>query len=110
MIARDPATVTGPDALFWRDRSLIPLEHGWPTRPPDAAFEVVDLNEAYSDVMRRVRLLVEFGVGVLWLVDPFLQFVTEFRGSASRTFEVTDTLDGGDVLPGFTCKVADLFA
>ena len=110
VIARDPATVTGPDASFWRDRTRMPLEHGWPTRPPEAAFEVVDLNESYSAVMRRVRLLVEFGVGVLWLVDPFLQFVTEFRGPAARTFEVSDTLDGGDVLPGFACKVSDLFA
>jgi Uma2 family endonuclease len=110
VIARDPATVTGPDALYWRDRTRVPLEHGWPTRPPEAAFEVVDVNEAYSDVMRRVRLLVEFGVGVLWLVDPFLKFVTEFRGSAVRTFRISDTLDGGTVLPGFSCKVSDLFA
>ena len=110
VIARDPATVTGPDASFWRDRTRIPLEHGWPTRPPEAAFEVVDLNEAYSDVMRRVKLLVGFGVGVLWLVDPFLQFVVEFRGPAARTFEVSDSLDGGDVLPGFACKVSDLSA
>lgn len=110
VIARDPATVTGPDASFWRDRANMPLEHGWPTCPPDAAFEVVDANEAYSDVMRRVRLLVGFGVGVLWLVDPFLQFVTEFRGPATRTFEVSNTLDGGYVLPGFACKVSDLFA
>ncbi|MDY3561213.1 Uma2 family endonuclease [Gemmata sp. JC673] len=110
VIARDPATVTGPDAAFWSDRTDLPLEHGWPTRPPDAAFEVVDAGEPYSDVMRRVRLLVEFGVGVLWLVDPSLRFVAEFRGPAVRTFEVSDTLDGGDVLPGFACKVSDLFA
>ncbi|QJW97055.1 Uma2 family endonuclease [Frigoriglobus tundricola] len=110
VIARDPATVTGPDASFWRDRTGVPLVHGWPTRPPEAAFEVVDRNEAYSDVMRRVRLLIEFGVGVLWLVDPLLQFVTEFRGPAVKTFESSDTLDGGEVLPGFSCKVADLCA
>lgn len=110
VIARDPATVTGPDASFWRDRTRVPLEHGWPTRPPEAAFEVVDTNEAYSDVMRRVRLLIEFGVGVLWLADPLLKFVTEFRSSAMRTFYDDATLGGGDVLPGFACKVSDLFA
>jgi Uma2 family endonuclease len=102
--------VTGPDASCWHNRDDMPLEHGWPTRPPDAAFEVVDANEPYSDVMRRLRLLVGFGVHVLWLVDPFLQVVTEFRGSAIHMFEATDTLTGGDVLPGFSCKVADLFA
>jgi hypothetical protein len=109
VIARDPDTVTGADASFWIDRTGILLDHGWPTRPPDAAFEVVDANEAYSAVMRRVRLLVGFGVGALWLVDPVLEFVTEFRGTAPRTFEASDTLDGGEVLPGFSCKVSDLF-
>ncbi len=110
VIARDPATVIGPDASFWRDRTGVALEHSWPTRAPEAAFDVVNRNEPYSDVMHRVRLLVEFGVGVLWLVDPFLQFVMEFRGPAARTFEIDATLDGGDVLPGFSCKVSDLFA
>jgi hypothetical protein len=110
VIAREPATVTGPDVSFWCNRSDVLLDHGWPTRAPEAAFEVVDTNEAYSDVMRRVRLLIAFGVGVLWLVDPVLDFVIEFRSSAVRILESSDTLDGGDVLPGFACKVSDFFA
>lgn len=110
VIARNPDTVTGPDASFWRDRSGVRLDHGWPTVPPDAAFEVVDRDESYSAVMRRVMLLVGFGVRLLWLVDPVNETVTELRGGAVRLFDRAGELDGGDVLPGFACKVSDLFA
>lgn len=109
VIARNPDTVTGPDLSYWRDRSDIPLLHGWPTRPPDAAFDVADAQEPYPDVMHRVRLYLGFGIRLFWLVDPFGRTVTEFRDEAVRLLHESDALDGGVILPGFSCKVADLF-
>ncbi len=110
VVARTSDTVVSADAAFWRDRESMVVEQGWPTVPPQGAFEIVDTDEPYSEVMRRVRLLVGFGIGVLWLVDPTEEFVTEFRSESVRLFARSATLDGGAVLPGFSCKVADLFA
>ena len=110
VVGRNPDTVVAPDAAYWHMRESVILKQGWPTDPPQAAFEVVDTTEPYSAVMRRVRLLIRFGIGVLWLIEPVEEFVTEFRGESVRLFSRSATLDGGDVLPGFSCKVSDLFA
>jgi Uma2 family endonuclease len=51
------------------------------------------------------------GVKLVWLVDPASQTVTVFRHDEPPTkLGVGDTLDGGEVLPGFAVAVAELFA
>ena len=51
------------------------------------------------------------GVPLVWLVDPFKQTVTVYAANAEqRTLGVSDNLDGGEVLPGFTLPLAQLFA
>ena len=47
---------------------------------------------------------------LLWIVSPGRRTITVHR-SFSDIVVLTedDTLDGGDVLPGFTCRVGDLF-
>ena len=48
---------------------------------------------------------------VVWLVDPAKKTVTVHRrGAPPRVFDVSDDLDGDDVLPGFRLKVAEIFA
>ncbi len=47
----------------------------------------------------------------LWLVDPETRTVTDFAaGQGPRVLTVADTLDGGDVVPGFKLPVRDIFA
>ncbi len=59
--------------------------------------------------------LAEFakaGVKLVWYVDPERKEVEVFpKGNAKRkkTVGIDGTLDGGDVLPGFTLPVAKLF-
>jgi Uma2 family endonuclease len=50
---------------------------------------------------------------LVWIVWPKRRQIDAWRPGdtkPSRTLDVGDTLDGGDVLPGFTCPVAELFA
>jgi Uma2 family endonuclease len=52
------------------------------------------------------------GVKLVWYVDPERKEVDVYpKGNPKRkkTLGVNDTLDGGDVLPGFAVKVARLF-
>jgi len=59
---------------------------------------------------RKVREYIASGVRLVWVVDPETKTVMVYSGSMQGVeHDETDTLDGGDVLPGFTCKVADLF-
>jgi Uma2 family endonuclease len=54
---------------------------------------------------------VKSGVKLVWLVDPDARIVIVYQGSlAGSELSEADTLTAGDVLPGFSCQVADLFA
>ena len=49
---------------------------------------------------------------LVWEIDPEARTVQVYTAAASPDRELTgaDTLDEGEVLPGFTLTVADLFA
>jgi Uma2 family endonuclease len=50
-------------------------------------------------------------VRLLWLIDPDLQTGTVSRSPTDlRLLTAAETLSGDDVLPGFACGVAELFA
>jgi hypothetical protein len=50
-------------------------------------------------------------VRLVWVVYPDTRTVSVVRSLLDRE-ELTadDTLDGGEVLPGFSCRVAEVFA
>lgn len=53
---------------------------------------------------------LRYGVRLVWITDPEARTILALPQSGSpRTFTEDDTLDGGDVLPGFTCPVRDIF-
>ena len=52
-----------------------------------------------------------YGVRLVWAIDPESRSITVFApGREARTLSTGDTLDGEDVLPGFTVPVDDIFA
>ncbi len=58
----------------------------------------------------KISEYIASGVKLVWLVDPEAQTVMVYNGT-TRGIEYgdADSLDGGEVLPGFTCTVAELF-
>jgi Uma2 family endonuclease len=56
-------------------------------------------------------MYLQAGVRLVWLVDPASRTVSVFRPDAApRTLGEGDILDGGDILPGFSLPVAEIFA
>jgi len=56
-------------------------------------------------------MFLQAGTRQVWLVNPTSQIVTIFYPEAPLTsLGADDTLDGGDVLPGFSIPVAEIFA
>jgi Uma2 family endonuclease len=75
-------------------------------RAPDVSPDV-----KYGYLQRKIRDHFEAGVRLLWIVDPAMQTVTVHRSPVDlRVLTTADTLSGEDVLPGFSCPVAELFA
>ena len=107
----DRAVVRSPDAAFVRSDRLRALTGGFVPLAPDLAVEVLSPSDRIVAAMSKVTMYLEAGVRLVWLVDPAALNVTVFRLDASpRTLGAGDTLDAGDVLPGFSVPVAEIFA
>ena len=107
-----PNLVRFPDGSFVR-RGRLPDEKrpsGHVPFAPDLALEVVSPNDEACDLMEKIEEYIGAGVPLIWVVYPRTKRVLVFRtsGQVTRLTE-TDTLQGEDVLPGFSCPVADLF-
>jgi len=76
---------------------------------PDFAVEILSPDDRMSDALEKVRLYLENGVRLVWLIDPRTRTVLVWSvWGLPRQFGEDDTLDGGDVFPGFTVRVADI--
>jgi Uma2 family endonuclease len=112
IVARDPYAVRSPDASFVRADRLPPPEER--TRflelAPDLAVEVVSPSDRADDVNDKVREYLDVGVKLIWVVHPRRRMVTVYTPDrVAHLLYEDDTLDGGDVLPGFQVPVADIF-
>jgi Uma2 family endonuclease len=59
---------------------------------------------------QRITRFLRRGVKVVWLIDPDDRKVTVYLPDrAPEVLDADQELTGGDVLPGFRCRVADLF-
>jgi Uma2 family endonuclease len=107
----DRATVRSPDAAFVRRDRLPGFTDHFVPLAPDLAVEVLSPSHRMLDAMSKVTMYLQAGVRIVWLVDPTSQTVTIFRPDAApRTLGEGDVLDGGEVTPGFSVPVAEIFS
>ena len=78
--------------------------------PPDIVVEVVSSADYPPSVNDKARMWLNYGVPLVWVVNPGRRVVEVHRPDAPVvTLGEDDTLDGGTVLPGFTCSTRDIF-
>jgi Uma2 family endonuclease len=107
---RDPDTVRGPDISFWTRERLPDVPVTYIQIPPDLLVEVVSPSDHYARIQKRVSEYLDKEVRLIWIADPEDRSVTVYRpGQKMVVLSENETLTGEDVLPGFSCKVADLF-
>jgi Uma2 family endonuclease len=78
---------------------------------PDLAVEVVSPDE---DIFKKAREYLYAGTMMVWAVYADEKVVYVMRSDSdgsirSAPYGVNDSLDGGDVLPGFALPVSDIF-
>jgi Uma2 family endonuclease len=77
--------------------------------PPDLAVEVLSPSDNPRDVRLKVANYLNAGT-MVWVVDPDQKLVEVYTpGKPAKPVDMDGTLDGGDVLPGFTLAVKDIF-
>lgn len=80
--------------------------------PPDLAVEVLSPSNTQSEMAIKLDEYAKAGVKLVWYVDPERKEVDVYpKGNAKRkkTLGVNDSLDGSDVLPGFSVPVSRIF-
>lgn len=103
-------TVRGIDLAFISsERASERLSTGWTTIAPDLAVEVISPSNEAKDIRKKIRQLLNAGTQLIWIVYPDMRIVDVHTSSGATTFEENDTLTGGDVLPGFEIRVAEIF-
>jgi Uma2 family endonuclease len=77
---------------------------------PDLAVEVLSPNDLAYEVDAKVQDYLSAGVRLVWVVNPLARTIAVHRlGGTGTILRENDELNGEDVLPGFSCRVGDLF-
>lgn len=102
-----------PDVSFI-PYSAIPPEADPRTPMPDwipaLAVEVLSLSNTRREIERKRGEYFAAGTALVWIVDPRQRTVEVYQSPTEYvTLSDGDTLDGGDVLPGFTLDATDWF-
>lgn len=114
MLRLAPGVVRIPDVSFipWQrlPGGVFPREEIW-SLVPDLAVEVISRGNTRQEMDHKLSDYFAAGVRLVWHVYPASSEVRAYRAlEDSVTLSAQDTLDGGDVLPGFQLPLTTLFA
>lgn len=103
-----------PDLVYVSNERLAHGDaraHRFLRTAPDLAIEVLSPGQPAGPFTAKILFYLRHGVRLVWVIDPERENVMVLAPDANeRTLVAGDTLDGGDVLPGFSVPVADIFA
>jgi Uma2 family endonuclease len=110
-IAHDPDTVRAPDVAFVRaERIATELGSGFFPGPPDLAVEVLSPDDRAGEVLAKVQEWLDSGCRAVWVIDPRTRTVSVYRSRRDiAVLGESDTVVGGDLLPGLSLPVAEIF-
>lgn len=103
-------TVLAPDIGFVSiERAPQPFTEKFIPIVPDLAIEIVSPNDKAWEIDDKVLIYLRYGVRQVWIVYPSSRTVVIHTPTHIRRLTADDTLEGGNVLPGFSIKVSDIF-
>lgn len=111
-ISSNPDTVRASDAAFVRRERIEEVGgvEGYRPGAPDLAGEVASPNDTYAEVEEEVADWLRAGSRMVVVVEPRTRTVSvRTPPSEARVLLEGDTLDGRDVVPGWSLPVGDIF-
>jgi len=82
-----------------------------PAIAPDLAVEVISPGNTESELLRKLQDYFSAGVRLVWYIEPASRTAKVYSGPDQYTvLDETQSLSGGEVLPGFELALHDLFA
>ncbi len=112
LIQRDPDTVREPD-VYYVSAERLPLDvrvQGYLEVVPELVVEIVSPSDSPREVNEKTQMWLDHGVLMVLEVHPAERAVMVHRPDAPAvTLTGDDALDGGDVLPGFSLPLSEIF-
>ncbi|MDB5384778.1 MAG: hypothetical protein JWM11_424 [Planctomycetaceae bacterium] len=112
-LSQTPETTVGIDVAYFsaEDLTRTPSGQPWLEGPPTLAVEIISPSDKHEDLVDKVELYLEYGVPMVWIVDPdFQQISIHRRGEPVVTLNVKQNLEGFPELPHFSVPVNKLFS
>ena len=101
-----------PDFSFTRKERLPGgrVPDGFGTAAPDLCVEIISPSERQADMTDKVRDYFSSDAVYVWHVFPEAQRIVVFTSPTEPQFlDSEDILTADDVLPGFSCRIGDIF-
>ncbi len=100
-----------PDVSFTSNARTEPINKEGPVQHmPDLAVEIKGWDTSIIGMRKRAAYYIANGARMVWLVYPDKHFIEIYQpGVELQILTENDTIDGGDVLPGFTLPVREVF-
>jgi Uma2 family endonuclease len=112
VLSTNPDTVRAPDVAFVRhERIPNPLPRGYARFAPDLVVEVLSPDDRAGEVLEKVADWLKAGTQRVWVIDPDRRLGRVYRsdGIESMVGE-KDTLEGDEVLPGFSARLSEVLS
>ncbi len=112
LLGTDPDTVRAPDASFVSNEQLkrTAMTSSYYPEAPALAVEVVSPDDTAEEVDSKIREWLSAGTKLAWVIYPKGRTVTVYRSLDDiQVLTEQESLSGESVVPGFSCKIVDLF-
>lgn len=106
-----PNNIRKPDVSFVRFGRLPDEEpaDAYDYLAPDLAVEVTSPGDTVHELDEKLQEYLAAGVQEFWVINPELRTAKVYRPDGTITaLHEADELDGGKIVPGFRCRLADL--
>ncbi|MFQ5637676.1 MAG: Uma2 family endonuclease [bacterium] len=100
-----------PDVSFVKDSTLPEgkVPEGFGHFAPDLAVEILSPTDRLTDLQQKIQEYFENGSEQVWILDPWKKKAFVYRAIHDyRVFDEDEVINGGDLLPGFSFRLADL--
>lgn len=109
LLERNPDTVREPDVSFVASKRDLRTRNFFPGAP-DLAVEVLSPNDRASEVNGKVREYLAAGTRMVIIIDPEKQTAIVRTPTSTTDLTTDDTLSGGDIIPGWSLPLRELFS
>lgn len=114
-----PCHISGADGAYNIDGHVVapdfaykptPMSDEYPDpEPPLWVVEVISPTDNAPDIRAKRQIYIQAGI-LYWEMYPQSESIDVYApGQPPRTINIDEILDGGDVLPGFTLSMHELF-